>query len=105
MMSFLAFGILTLTKELYNWFIFDTIIIPGKDYYVQIRIMGQGDWKYEMSSVESQPFQDVREKIYDCVSLVYMLIVIFCHFIYRETEAADTYILTSQKRSRDVVLT
>lgn len=30
--------------------------------------MGQGDYKYEMSQVESQAFQDVREKVYDCVS-------------------------------------
>lgn len=30
--------------------------------------MGQGDWKTEMGVVESQAFQDVREKIYDCVS-------------------------------------
>lgn len=43
----------------------------GKDYYVQIRIMGQGDWKYEMSSVESQAFQDVREKVYDCILQTY----------------------------------
>jgi len=43
----------------------------GKDYYVQIRIMGQGDWKYEMSMVESQAFQDVREKIYDCILQTY----------------------------------
>ena len=57
------------------------ITISGKDYYVQIRIMGQGDWKYEMSSVESQAFQDVREKVYDCVriSVIILQFSLFNH--------------------------
>ena len=40
----------------------------GKDFYVQIKVLGQGDWTADMTRVESQSFQDVREKIYDCVS-------------------------------------
>jgi hypothetical protein len=38
----------------------------GKDFYIQIKILGQGDWSYEMTQVESQAFQDIREKLYDC---------------------------------------
>jgi len=43
----------------------------GKDFQVQIKVMGQGDYRYEMTQVSSQEFQDVREKIYDCALQTY----------------------------------
>ena len=48
-------------------------ILLGKDFYVQIKVLGQGDWSYEMTRVETPGFQDMREKLYDCVSISELL--------------------------------
>lgn len=43
----------------------------GKDFQVQIKVTSQGDYTPDMTQVWSQAFQDVREKIYDCVSITF----------------------------------
>ena len=50
-------------------------MFTGKDFQVQIKVMGQGDYRYEMTQVSSQEFQDVREKIYDCVSVLISILI------------------------------
>ena len=73
--------------------------LTGKDFQVQIKVMGQGDYRYEMTQVSSQEFQDVREKIYDCVSTHSSLVFSFqysdgnAHFTIRIKKAHNWVII------------
>ena len=49
---------------------FYLLLHKGKDFYVTLKILNQGDFDPALMQVSSQQFQSMREKIYDAVSIL-----------------------------------